>query len=83
MAPKDAAMLAFRRALYGIDDAFRLKRRQWMLQATPEDIAKAAQALLVSLQQKAIVVVFSGQEPLEKEKLGQSLLTEQPRKLPF
>jgi len=80
--PKEAAMIALRRTLYGITDDFRASRRSWILQTTPEDIRKAAQALLASFDARAVTVVVAGQELLEKEAVTMPRLRIESVKLP-
>ncbi len=80
--PKEAAMIALRRTLYGITDDFRASRRSWILQTTPEDIRKAAQSLLASFDARAVTVVVAGQELLEKEAVITPRLRMESVKLP-
>ena len=65
--PKDASMIAFRRALFGITDVFRSDRRGWILGTTVDDVRSAAKALLDSMDAYASSVVIAGQELLERE----------------
>lgn len=81
--PKDAAMIAFRRALYGITDTFRADRRAWMLSTTVEDIKSAAKTLLDSLEREAGTVVITGQELLERECEANERLRVESVKLPL
>lgn len=81
--PKDAAMIAFRRALYGITDTFRADRRSWILATTEQDVAAAAQSLLDSLGQESGTVVISGQELLERESAANGQLRVGSVKLPL
>jgi Zn-dependent M16 (insulinase) family peptidase len=65
--PKDASMIAFRRALFGITDVFRSDRRVWILGTTVDDVRNAATALLLSMDTYTSSVVITGQELLERE----------------
>ncbi len=80
--PKEAAMIALRRALYGISDDFRANRRNWILQTTTDDIRRAAQALLDSFDTRSVIVVVAGQELLEKEAVASPRLQIESVKLP-
>ena len=81
--PKDAAMIAFRRALYGITDTFRADRRSWILSTTADDIKSAAKSLLDSLDREAGTVVITGQELLERECEANERLRVESVKLPL
>ena len=76
-------MIAFRRALFGISDDFRANRRSWILQTTPEDVRRAAQNLLDSLDAHSSAVVIAGQELLEKEAAVSQRLRIESVKLPL
>ncbi|MFA7017699.1 MAG: insulinase family protein [Sphaerochaetaceae bacterium] len=80
--PKNAAMTAFRRALYGISDTFRIERRSWILETTVEDVQQAAQDLLLSMETYTSAVVIAGQEILEREALQSERLRQETIKLP-
>ena len=80
--PKDAAMIAFRRALYGITDTFRSDRRNWILTTTVAQVKEAARHLLESMDAHAKSVVITGQELLEREKAASERLRIPSVKLP-
>ncbi|MFA7371089.1 MAG: insulinase family protein [Sphaerochaetaceae bacterium] len=63
LSPQNRALLAFRRALYGISDEYRKERRNWILSTTTEDIRRAAGELLQSLES------FSGVAMIGSEKV--------------
>jgi Zn-dependent M16 (insulinase) family peptidase len=75
-------MTAFRRALYGISDTFRIERRYWILETTVEDVQQAAQDLLLSMETYTSAVVIAGQEILEREALQSERLRQETIKLP-
>jgi Zn-dependent M16 (insulinase) family peptidase len=81
--PKQASMIAFRRALYGITDAFRAERRAWTLETTVEDVKVAAAELLRSMDQKTSAVVIAGQEILEREAAMSERMRVEAIKLPL
>jgi Zn-dependent M16 (insulinase) family peptidase len=81
--PKDAAMIAFRRALYNISDEFRATRRELMLTATSLQLKEAASKLLASLERKSSTVVIAGNSLVEKEALKNGLLNVGKVKLPL
>lgn len=83
LCPKDAAMISFRRALYGITDTFRSERREWILATSVEDIKRAATALLESLDRESGTVVISGQELLDREAAMDERLRVASVKLPL
>ncbi|NCB01026.1 MAG: peptidase M16 [Spirochaetia bacterium] len=66
--PQSAGMIAFRRSLYHISDAFRETRRNYILETTSLDMKIAASSMLESLKKQKSCVVISGNEVLEKEK---------------
>ncbi len=69
--PQQAAMVAFRRALYHISDEFREMRRNYILETTSSDMQKAASSLLESIEIQEACVVISGNEIFDKEKDSQ------------
>jgi Zn-dependent M16 (insulinase) family peptidase len=81
--PKQASMIAFRRALYGITDAFRAERRAWTLETTVDDVKVAAAELLRSMDQKTSAVVIAGQEILEREAAMSERMRVEAIKLPL
>jgi Zn-dependent M16 (insulinase) family peptidase len=81
--PKEAAMMAFRRSMYGISDEFRSKRRAWILSTTSEDLKKAAEALLASARSCSSIAVLAGQEVLEREAAVASRLAIPSIRLPL
>jgi len=80
--PKNASIIAFRRALYGITDSFRAERRAWTLEATVDDIREAARALRQSAMDYSAVAVVSGQELFIRESSVSERLKVEPIKLP-
>ena len=76
-------MIAFRRALYGITDAFRAERRSWTLETTVEDVKVAAADLLRSMDRKTSSVVIAGQEILEREAAMNDRMRIEAVKLPL
>jgi Zn-dependent M16 (insulinase) family peptidase len=76
-------MIAFRRALYGITDAFRAERRAWTLETTVDDVKVAAAELLRSMDQKTSAVVIAGQEILEREAAMSERMRVEAIKLPL
>jgi len=81
--PNNASLLAFRRSLYGIDDQMRLQRRTWVLETSVEDIKKAAQSLIDSIQHSSSVAVITAQTTLHKQEPGGRLKEVVPTKLPL
>ena len=81
--PKQASIIAFRRALYGITDTFRAERRMWTLETQGEDIRKAAEQLAASLRSQAVAVVVTSAEILEREAARSERLRIPPIKLPL
>jgi Zn-dependent M16 (insulinase) family peptidase len=81
--PKDAAMIAFRRALYNISDEFRATRRELMLGTTSSQLKEAASKLLASLEKKSSTVVIAGNSLVEKEASKNGLLNVEKVKLPL
>lgn len=80
--PKNASIIAFRRALYGITDSFRAERRAWTLEATVDDIREAARTLRQSAMDYSAVAVVSGQELFIRESSVSERLKVEPIKLP-
>ncbi|MDD3997741.1 MAG: insulinase family protein [Sphaerochaetaceae bacterium] len=66
--PREAAMIAFRRAVYGISDEFRAKRRSWIVSTGSEELKAAAEQLLSSMSRCSSIAVIAGQTVLEREK---------------
>lgn len=81
--PKQASIVAFRRALYGISDTFRAERRMWTLDTQIEDIRKAAEQLATSLRTQSVAVVVTANEILEREAAKSERLRITPIKLPL
>ena len=81
--PKNASIIAFRRALYGISDTFRAERRSWTLETTSEDIRHAAQSILDSIEAGSAMAVVTGSELLEREAQLSERLRTSPITLPL
>lgn len=82
--PKNASMIAFRRALYEISDTFRAERRSWTLETTVDDIRRAAKTLLQSIENTSAVSSIAGEKMLEREsKKSERLRGVKPIRLPL
>lgn len=65
--PKEEASFASRHWLYGYDAGLRRKRRLWLLDVTPAQVAEGATALLASMDRCDVKVVFTGSDRLKAE----------------
>ena len=68
LSPSQESLLAFRRLLYKITDAYRARRREQLLATDEQMIGIAAQALLTSAQNADSRTVIAGSQLLEKER---------------
>ncbi len=71
--PKERGVIAFKRKLYGITDELRQLNRDTQLNATAEDVRKAAEALLDSWGSRSISVIAGDEDLQEASKVNQAL----------
>lgn len=65
LSPGEQSMIGFRRDLFGIDDAMRQQKHDWITEATVEDIKSCARRIRERLQKQGISVTVGAHEALE------------------